>query len=364
MHIEARLEASRQPSPTPWLRRASRANASPHETSAETLDDPWPSAGLRRPRPRAADPLRCSEEHHRQADARPRHASRGTAATQRPGATPRRVLHRATVGATRSLAGPFVRPFDPAAIRRSPRRLDQRRPSEDDQSLSRACLRAPGPHRSTNRTPPPRRTKKRGRRMRQGPADRSARRRDVRRPRRITETSPPLASQPSELITAGHRPRSASPKRCLAPPKPDSELCGYALAPTGGSPPSSEEPSGGVCHRHRAPCAQPACLDRASRPRRDELPAQAAGWPLRSPLPNVRATSGLRRARRRGAERSERPRLSPSSTPGRSLEPEGSSSRQGCRIQTRGAPPKPLQTLGVTPKNHTSSRRRQHLRTG
>jgi hypothetical protein len=239
MHIEARLEASRRPSPPPWLRRASRTDSSPHKTSAETLDVLWPSAGLRRPRPRAADPLWRSEEHHRQADARPRHASRGTVATRRLGATPRGVPHRATLGATRSLAGPFTRPYDPAVIRRSPRRLEQLRPSEDDRGPSRACLRAPGPHRSTNHATPPRRTKKRGRRMRRGPADRSAGRWDVRRPRRITEASPSLASRPSELIAADHRPRSASPKRRLAPPTPDSELCGNALAKSG--------------HRRRAP---------------------------------------------------------------------------------------------------------------
>lgn len=130
------------------------------------------------------------------------------------------------------------------------------------------------------------------------------------------------------------------------------------------SPSSSEEPSGGVRHRHRAPRAQPAHPDRAARPRRDELRARAAAWPLRSPSPNVRATSGLRRARRRGAERSERPRSSPSSTPGRSSEPEGSNARQGCRAQALGASPKLPLTLDVTPKNHTSSPRRQHPRTG
>lgn len=162
MHIEARLEASHRPSPTPRLRRASRADFSPHETSAETLDVLSPSAGLQRSRPPAADPLRRSKKHHRQADARPRHASRGTAATRRLGATPRRVPHRAALGATRSLAGPFTRPFDSAAIRRSPRRLEQFRPSEDGRSPSRACFRAPGPHRSTNHATPPRRTTTRG----------------------------------------------------------------------------------------------------------------------------------------------------------------------------------------------------------
>jgi len=364
MHIEARLEASRRPSPTPWLRRASRTDSSPHETSAETLDVLWPSAGLRRPQPRAVDPLRRSEEHHRQADARPRHTSRGTAATRRLGATPRGVPHRATLGATRSLAGPFARPFDPAAIRRSPRRLEQLRPSEDDRGPSRACLRAPGPHRSTNHATPPRRTMKRGRRMRRGPADRSAGRWDARRPRRITGASPSLASRPSELITADHRPRSASPKRRLTPPTPDSELCGNAPASTGPRPLSSEEPSGGVRRRHRAPCAQPARLDNSPAPEGTSCLPRRKAWPLKTPSPNVRATSGLRRARRRGAERSERLPVSPSSTPGRSLEPEGSSVRQGRRVRTRGTPPKLPLTLVVIPKNHASSLQRRHPRTG
>lgn len=207
MHIEARLEASRRPSPTPWLRGASRANASPHETSAETSDDPWPSAGFRRPRPRAVDPLRSSEEHRRQDDARPRHASRGNRcyrATRRrtpKGATPRHLgRHLIPRGTLRQTLRPRRDPKIAAAPRAAP--AIRRRPSP-----SRAWLRAPGPHRSTYHATVPRRAKKRRRRMRQGPADRSARRRDVRRPRRITEASPPLAAQPSELITAGHRPR-------------------------------------------------------------------------------------------------------------------------------------------------------------
>lgn len=157
MHIEARLEASRRPSPTPRLRRASRANASPLETSAETLDDPWPLAGLRRPRPRAADPLRRSEEHHRRADARPRHASRGTATTRRLGAAPRRAPHRAD-------PAPPDPSRDPSSDPSTPPR------SEDHRDASRACLRAPGPHRSTNHATAPRRAMKRGRWMRRGPA--------------------------------------------------------------------------------------------------------------------------------------------------------------------------------------------------
>jgi hypothetical protein len=129
------------------------------------------------------------------------------------------------------------------------------------------------------------------------------------------------------------------------------------------SPSGSEKPSGGVRRRHRAPCAQPARRDNASRPQRDELLTLTTAWPLKTPSPNVRATSGLRRARRRGAERSERLRVSPSPAPGHSLEPEGSSARQGCRVQARGPPPKLPLTLAVTPKNHASSQRRQHPRT-
>jgi hypothetical protein len=50
----------------PARRRAPRpVNARSRRASVETIDDPWPSAGLRRARPQAADTLRRSEEHHR-----------------------------------------------------------------------------------------------------------------------------------------------------------------------------------------------------------------------------------------------------------------------------------------------------------
>jgi len=199
--------------------------------------------------------------------------------------------------------------------------------------------------------------------MRSGPADRSAGRWDVRRPRRTTVREPVArlsalgahhCRSPASLDLSEEMSRAAAAR--LRAPRERARADSV-------SPSSSEELSGGVCHRHRAPCAQPARLDGASRPRRDELRARAAAWPLRSPSPNVRATSGLRRTRRRGAERSERPPLNPSSTPGRSLEPEGSIVRQGCRAQAHGASQKLLQTLDVTPKNHTSSLRRYHPRT-
>lgn len=129
------------------------------------------------------------------------------------------------------------------------------------------------------------------------------------------------------------------------------------------SPSSSEELSGGVCHRHRAPCAQPARQVRACPTPKGRAARPATDRPLKTLLPNVRATSGLRRARRRGAERSERLRLSLSPTPGHVLEPEGSSSRQGCRVRTHGAVSMRPATLAMTPKNHVSRNHRQHSRT-
>lgn len=76
-------------------------------------------------------------------------------------------------------------------------------------------------------------------------------------------------------------------------------------------PVSSEEPPGSAGHSVRAPCA-------AARPRETGLPtpkgrasAPATEPPREDAVPNVRAALRLRRALQQGAERSERPRLSP-----------------------------------------------------
>lgn len=139
MHLKARLDASCRPLSASRLRGAARTDASLPETSAETLDDPWPLTEVRRPRPRAADSLRRSEEHQGHADARPRYAPRGTVATRRPGAAPRGVPHRATLGAEHIPRGTHhqtLRPRDDPKTAPAPRAS---RPSEDRRVDSRAC---------------------------------------------------------------------------------------------------------------------------------------------------------------------------------------------------------------------------------
>jgi hypothetical protein len=148
--------------------------------------------------------------------------------------------------------------------------------------------------------------------------------------------SPLQASQPSELINTDQSPRSFASEEARRAVKDQLRAPGNAFASTSRhrSAPKSLPMTRAVTP---ADPMQPANhMDATSRPRRDGRRPQRSRWPREDTVPNVRATSRLRRAPRRGAERSERPRLSLFPTPGRSLEPEGPRSRQGCRVQTRG----------------------------
>jgi len=197
--------------------------------------------------------------------------------------------------------GTLPRPFDPSVIRRPPRCLELSRRSEERLDPSRACVRAPG------------------------------------------------ARQHQPLTT--HRP----PKRLDVLRAPGSELRGNATTPADRCPRLRRTEVSADRRRH-APCAtRPTTLTPPLDPEGTVGVPRRPRWPREDAVPNVRAAPRLRRACRQGAERSERPRLSPSSTPGRSPEPEGSRSRLGCRVQTRGALPESLLAFDVTPKSRLSS---------
>lgn len=161
-------ETSRKHHHDPWpaasLKRARRRAADPpsraedlfdepararDRTSMETLDDLSPAAELRRTPQRAADSPRRSEEHQRSPTrdrATPPERPLPWAAVVAPcpegqAAPPKGSHHR-------TLAGPFFRHLnhrgDPK-ITSAPHEPPGR--SEDHLSASRACARAPGPHR-------------------------------------------------------------------------------------------------------------------------------------------------------------------------------------------------------------------------
>lgn len=97
------------------------------------------------------------------------------------------------------------------------------------------------------------------------------------------------------------------------------------------SPLSSEELSSGARQHHRTP-VRPASSPAALPPDPEGTSCHTL-WRPTSPREDAcaerRAASWLRRASRQGAERSGRLRLSPSSTPGRATEPEGSNRTAG-----------------------------------
>jgi hypothetical protein len=298
-----------------WLRKAVRAVSSLPETSAETPHDPWPVTGFRRTLPQAASPHRRPEEHQHRADARPRRASRGTAAAPWRCAMPRRTRHLtiehhlAPRGTHRQTHRPrcdpkiTLAPRDTSAIRRPPRHPASLRPSPRTPSHPPSTPHCPEGHRSeggtcveTLRTD-----------LRATPSPR--------RPRKVTEGarrsphSPRSSSTPTTHRAACLRrdpTRSQCPARSsvgarslrahrLSAPKSLETVQAVTITlpvrPTGPPEPSPPDPerTGGVPWR--------------------------PSWSREDAVPNVRAASWLRRALQQGAERSERPHLSPSRLP-------------------------------------------------
>lgn len=238
---------------------------------------------------------------------------------------------------TWSLLGPFPKLFDPVTIRRPPRRLETRGRSEDHLATSRACVRAPGPRRIYHPRPGAPKddeTKEASASRPCGPSCSKACPKPDDPEGSPDELAPRISAL--ELINTDHSPRSVPPKRLDAPSETSSELHGNALAPTdtAGQLRRASRQRGLSLPRTR--CSPLIYRTRPPDPEGTGAgPSDHAGR-VEDALPNERAASRLRRARRQGAERSERSRLSPFPTPGRSLEPEGSGSRQGCRVQTRG----------------------------
>jgi hypothetical protein len=260
----------------PWLRRAAWAVSSLPETSAETLDDPWLVTRLRRARPQAARPppsLRRAKELGRRETAprlrrnrchplAPRHTPRGT--TPHLGAPP---------GSSRDPSS------DPSAPSRSEDRSGASRYLGDPKTT--ATPREPAsepqdPIATTLHAPASRGTTRRWRHMRRDPAGCSAGASLPTTTSKGHRESSPLASQPSELVNAGHSPRSVPPKRPDTQLMPSSKLRGNAFDSSAAPSVGSEEPRDRAGCYHHAPCATHwFTWTFASRPRRDGLRALA-----------------------------------------------------------------------------------------
>jgi hypothetical protein len=270
MHIEARSEAARSPSPAllaPKSREDSLWCARDLLGSRSAASKPL--ASLRGAGEEPADPLQSSEKliteptggcavtsaEMRRRRSTPRHTPRGVARRRRH----RRISFGTHLQTLRHLDDPKTAPTPrgAATIRRPSRHLASLRPSPQD------------PTAATHRAAPARRTLQRGgacvetlwtdQRALSLPCD----------PEGPKGTLVARVTALRSSSSACRRRRPAPPKRLVSPLTADSELPG-ARSLELASPHGSEEPHDTACRRNTRPCDQPNHLDGATRPRRDE----------------------------------------------------------------------------------------------